>query len=109
MVTAAPVVTPTAASNTPPDAVDDTAVANVGSLVRIRVLDNDSDPDGDSLGLTVDATLPPTSGTVTVHNNGRWLNYTAGSSAGIDTFGYIIDDGNGATDTAIVTVTVTDL
>ena len=108
-VTAAPVAPPVAAVNTPPVAVDDVAVATVGGTTRIRVLDNDSDPDGDTLELTLDATLPPSSGTVTVHNNGRWLNYTAGALAGTDSVGYIIDDGNGGTDSATVTIAIADI
>ena len=84
------------------------AVATVGGTTRIRVLDNDSDPDDDTLELTLDATLPPSSGTVTVHNNGRWLNYTAGALAGTDSVGYIIDDGNGGTDSATVTIAIAD-
>jgi len=98
-----------AALNTPPVAVDDAIAATTGSVTRIKVLDNDSDIDGDTLTLTLDAALPPTSGTVSVHNNGKWLNYSAGAVAGSDSFGYIIDDGNGGTDSAIVTVAINDL
>jgi len=110
-VTAAPVaptpVQPTSAANTPPEAVDDAIVATVGATVRrIRVLDNDFDADGDALELTLDASFPPSSGTVNVQPNGMWLNYTAGTVAGTDSFGYIIDDGNGGTDSGTVTVAI---
>lgn len=103
-VTAAPL----AAVNTAPEAVDDSAVAVVGSVTRIRVLDNDVDVDGDSLTLSLDASDAPANGSAAVHRNGRWINYSA-TVAGIDTFGYIIDDGNGGSDSGAVTVAISDL
>lgn len=105
-VTAAP-ATPISV-NAAPEAFDDVETVSVGEVARIRVLTNDIDADGDNLTLALDVTLPPSIGTAEVHNNGRWINYTA-DVAGTDSFGYTIDDGNGGSDFAVVTVAVNDL
>ncbi len=67
---------------------------------------NDEDPDGDSL--TVNALTQPTNGSV-VMNADETLSYTpAISFHGIDSFTYTVADGKGGTDTATVSVTVTE-
>jgi hypothetical protein len=93
------------AVNDAPVAQDDTASAAVDATVTIDVLSNDSDVDsGDTL--TVSATdTSSTTGSVTLKADGT-VDYTAGSSAGTDTFGYTVSDGNGGTDSATVTITV---
>jgi hypothetical protein len=67
------------------------------------VLANDEDPDGDSLTITdVSAASHGTTNT-----DGDYVYYapTTGYS-GADSFTYIIDDGNGGTDTGAVSITV---
>ncbi|WP_298782176.1 tandem-95 repeat protein, partial [uncultured Polaribacter sp.] len=94
------------AVNDDPVAMDDTSTTDPGNLVNIPVLTNDSDVDtADSLTVTI--TVPPTKGTATVLANGT-VDYTpeAGFNNGTDTFTYEISDGNGGTDTAVVTITV---
>ena len=69
----------------------------------VEVLDNDLDPDGDRLTVTV--ATPPTSGTATCGSNR--CQYTSGTaSAVVDSFTYRVDDGRGGTATAQVDVVV---
>ncbi|MGV0795174.1 Ig-like domain-containing protein [Mycolicibacterium sp. XJ1819] len=69
------------------------------------VLAGDTDVDGDTL--TVTGHTQPANGTVTVSANGA-LTYTPDADYhGTDTFSYTISDGNGGTDSATVTITVT--
>lgn len=92
------------AGNRPPVAVNDTAQTGIGRPVSIAVLGNDSDPDGDTLSITSVGT--PAHGQA-VRNSDGSISYTpqAGYS-GVDTFSYTIADGNGASATAQVTVTI---
>ncbi|MBV7379347.1 Ig-like domain-containing protein [Maritimibacter dapengensis] len=102
------------AVNDTPDAVDDAAATDEDSPVTIDLTGNDSDPDGDDLEiLSVDTT--GTNGTVTVNPdddsvvydpNGAYEGLAEGETA-TDTFTYTVTDGNGGTDVASVTVTIT--
>jgi dienelactone hydrolase len=72
-------------------------------LNDINVLVNDSDVDGDILSVTSASAL---NGSVIINADGT-LNYTpAANFHGADTISYAISDGNGGSDTAIVTVEV---
>jgi autotransporter-associated beta strand protein/T5SS/PEP-CTERM-associated repeat protein len=84
--------------NQPPVANDDTAVTS-GSAVKIAVLANDTDPDGDSL--QVSSVTQGASGTVTF--DAHSVTYTPGSLL-LDHFTYTIADGFGGSATASVTV-----
>ncbi len=109
-VTAAPATPATASVNASPVAVDDEFIVGVGSNTRLDVLANDSDPDSDPLTLSLDASNPPVNGRLTVTNNGRFLRYRPDAAfVGIDSFGYIVDDGNGGADSAIVNMAILDL
>ena len=89
--------------NDDPDAVDDTASTDEDSPVTIDVLGNDSDVDGDPLTVT-EATSPD--GDVTINPDGT-ITFTPNPDfTGEAIITYTVDDGNGGTDTAIVTVTV---
>ena len=95
-----------ACSNSPPDAVDDSAtVLEDSSANTINVLANDTDPNaGDTL--TVIAVTQGAHGSVV--NNSTSVSYTPNPLFfGTDSFTYTIDDGHSATDTATVNVTVT--
>ncbi len=90
-----------------PTAVDDAAVALAGATV-IDVLANDSDADADPLQIT--AVSVPAHGTATAVAtvDGPRVTYEldpayAGTS---DSFTYTIDDGQGGTDTATVSLTI---
>ena len=90
--------------NDAPDAEDDITVIDEGTSVDIDVLANDEDADNDPL--TITSYDQPTNGTVT-DGPGGTLTYTPNTDfTGTDTFEYTISDGNGATDTATVTVVV---
>ncbi len=90
-------------SNDPPTAQDDGESTLEDTPVRISVLSNDSDPDGDEL--LVQSVTQPTHGTVEI--SGSDIIYLPGADFfGIDTFTYVAFDGNGGVDTATVTVDV---
>jgi hypothetical protein len=102
--TATVTVTVTEAPNRDPNAVNDVASTTRDTSVRIVVVANDTDPDGDNLSVT-GATNPP-HGTTVNHGDGT-VTYTPDSGfAGTDTFEYTISDGHGGSDTATVTVFV---
>jgi hypothetical protein len=90
--------------NSPPVAQNDSAATPVNLPVDINALANDTDPDGDTLTVTSVAT--PAGGTATILGNGQ-VRYAPGTGfSGADSFDYIIDDGNGGTDTGTVNVVV---
>jgi len=93
------------AVNDAPVAVDDTAQTDEATAVDIDVLVNDSDPDGDTLEVTAATSAD---GAVVVNADGTLTFTPAAGFAGSATISYTIDDGNGGTDTGIVTVTVVD-
>ena len=88
--------------NAAPVAADDLAVVQQGVPAQINVLNNDSDPDADRLSVSI--LTPPTLGAALVLPSNQ-ISYTS-DTAGADSFVYVADDGNGATDTATVTITV---
>ena len=97
------------ASNTPPTANDDIAtVSENSSNNSIDVLFNDTDADfGDTLTLT-SVTPPSAGGTATT--DGTIVTYSpAAAYVGVETFSYTIQDALGATDTAMATITVSDV
>ena len=96
----------TVLDNKPPVANDDSASTGCAAIT-INVLDNDSDPDGDTLSIigVGSASL----GTAVIAGN--TIVYTPSNTCGkgntgIDTFSYTISDGNGNTASANVTVDV---
>lgn len=89
--------------NHAPVAKDDTATVQAGSTVKVAVLANDSDPDGDALKLSKVA--KPSKGTAAI--KGSKVSYKAGSKAGTVRITYTVKDARGATDKGILTVTVT--
>ncbi|MBW2185857.1 MAG: tandem-95 repeat protein, partial [Deltaproteobacteria bacterium] len=96
----------------PPDAVDDMATTNEDTAVVIPVLANDSDPDGDPLEIV--SFTQPEIGTVTQNPDGTFTYDPDGQFEGLpvgetatETFTYTISDGQGGSDTAMVTVTIT--
>jgi CSLREA domain-containing protein len=91
--------------NDPPVAADDAAtVAEDSGATAIGVLANDDDADGDTL--VVDSATDPANGTAVDNNTS--ISYTPDANfCGTDTFDYTVSDGEGGTDTAQVTVTVT--
>ena len=68
------------------------------------VLGNDNDPDWDVLH--VESHAQPGKGTVAVETNGSFVYVPNLNSCGDDGFSYIADDGNGATDSATVSLAI---
>ena len=93
--------------NRAPTARDDTATTTRNYPLTVRVLDNDSDPDGDSLA--VDRVVArPANGTATVSSDRLGIDYAPSSGwTGMDTLTYRVTDGAGGTADASVMVTVT--
>lgn len=100
-------VTVTYQPNRAPVAADDTASAWADSAVVIRVLANDTDPDGDSLRVSL--LTQPTLGTATVGANGTIRYVPDPAKSGRDSFRYVATDPRGAADTVAVAVTVRPL
>ncbi len=89
--------------NYPPAANDDQATTAMNTAVVIAVVANDSDPNGDPITIT-HVTDPPHG---TANYDSETVTYTPDAGfTGTDTFSYIVSDGHGGTDSAIVTVTV---
>ncbi len=91
--------------NDAPVGVDDVATTDEDATIyNLNVLGNDIDVDGDTLSIQGVPTAD--NGTVVVNADGT-ISYTPNQNFnGTDTITYIVDDGNGASDTATVTVTV---
>ncbi len=87
-----------------PVAQDDIASTDEDIPVKINVLSNDSDIDGDNL--TIEINNAPSNGIAIVEAD-KTIKYTPDpDSNGEDSFIYAVNDGNGGTDTAEVRVTV---
>ncbi len=92
--------------NTPPVAVDDLVDTDLDTTVTVNPLTNDTDVDGDTLTVTSIGT--PVNGSATLNPDGT-VSYTPNPGfVGEDTISYIVDDGNGGTDTGDIIVTVED-
>ena len=93
----------TVSVNGAPVAKDDSGATKKKDAIRINVIGNDTDPEGDALSLK-SATQPSqgsvdcsTAGTCTYNPNGRYK--------GVDSFTYIVCDARGACDEGLVKVT----
>lgn len=85
--------------NDDPTAVNDTKTVPPNTAVTIYVLNNDTDPENDSL--TITAVTQGSKGTVS--HNGTTITYTPNPDVeGDDTFTYTISDGNGGSDIGTV-------
>lgn len=99
------VVTQTA-TNQPPDAVNDSISTPINTPKTFDPRTNDSDPESDPI--TITGVTQPASGTGTSSYTLTSVTYTPPSNyTGSTNFTYTISDGNGHTDTATISVTVT--
>ena len=91
--------------NDSPKANDDTVKAQEDApIATVKVLANDTDPEGDKL-MVINATQG-TNGSVTIGTDST-LAYTPDRNfSGTDSFTYQLSDGKGGTDTAAVNVTI---
>jgi len=91
--------------NEPPMANPDVTQVPMNTPIIIQVLDNDTDPDGDSL-VVCDVTSPD-QGFVSISPNQQYVTYIPVSGfSGVETFEYIACDGETLQDGATVTITV---
>ncbi|WP_282133844.1 PKD domain-containing protein [Cellulophaga baltica] len=97
-------ITVNAPANQAPIAVADNYSVIKGTNNNLfNVIENDSDPDGDTLTVTLE--LFPLNGTATM--SGNQVSYSPNINfVGTDQIGYQISDGNGGTDDGLITVTV---
>ena len=102
--TAATVTLTVTAANDVPVAVNDSATTNEDTPVKINVLANDSDVDGNPLMTEVVAN--PTNGTVAHNADGTFTYSPAAHFTGTDSFTYRVSDGTDNSNTATVSVTV---
>lgn len=93
----------------PPDAADDAAnVSEDSGANAVNVLANDTDANGDTL--TVVSVTQGAHGSVAITGGGTGVSYSpAADYFGTDSFSYTIDDGNGGTDSANVSVNVSNV
>ncbi|RME22555.1 MAG: tandem-95 repeat protein, partial [Candidatus Zixiibacteriota bacterium] len=100
-----------AAGNSPPVATDDSyTITEFNTLTTVvggspaGVLDNDTDPDGDTL--TAILLTSPSNGTAVLLADGK-LTYTPNDGfTGVETFSYRVIDGNGGVDVGTITINV---
>ncbi len=88
--------------NSSPIANDDTVSTRSNRPVSIDILANDTV----GIDLQVSITTPAANGVTNVRGNGTVQYRPDGGFTGVDSFVYTITDGNGRSDTATVTVTV---
>ncbi|WP_417492600.1 Ig-like domain-containing protein [Maricaulis sp.] len=91
-------------ANNPPVAVADGAAVQRFGTISVYVLNNDSDPDGDTLSISSITT--PTLGTAVLTNGATVVQFTAGSTIGTADFSYTISDGNGGTATGYISIAI---
>jgi len=92
------------APNHPPVAMDDMETTAQNTPVIISILDNDMDADNDSLAVLY--VTNPSSGTLTINANGT-ITYTPNNGyVGSDSFTYVVSDGRGGYESAVVCVFV---
>ena len=91
--------------NDAPIAVDDADITSEDTPITVDVQINDSDIDGDTL-TTISILSGPNNGTVVIVSGDSVLYTPALNFNGVDTFVYVISDGNGLTGSATVVITV---
>src|SRR5690606_2813345 len=97
-------------ANIAPVAVNDVATTPEDTPVTVKVLDNDSDPDGDTLAkATVTVVSAPLHGKADINTSTGEITYTPESNYhGTDTFKYTVQDSRGGVSNAAnVSITIT--
>jgi hypothetical protein len=98
---------PEPAQNQPPNAVNDTASTLKDTPISRNVLDNDDDPQDSAL--TVTSFTQPGAGSVSVAANGVYTYTPQAGFLGSTSFDYTVSNTFNLTDTATVTVNVTEV
>ena len=94
-------------SNQPPIAMDEAYQTYEDVALSVGppgVLQNDSDPDGDTLRASVSAS--PAHGSLSLNANGSLLFTPSANYYGSDSFTYFVSDGRGGVDTGHVSITI---
>ena len=95
--------------NQGPDAANDAFSTDFETDVGGNVLPNDSDPENDPLTVTTTGILTTANGgAATIDAAGNFTYSPPAGFSGVDTFVYTITDGNGGSDSAVVTITVAE-
>jgi len=104
-----PVVSPI---NHTPIAINDHAIVRRGGTVSIldtgysSVLQNDTDPDGQTITVITELTGRPSHGTLSMNANGTFSYTNNGDDSLTDSFTYSISDGHEGTASATVSITI---
>lgn len=91
-------------NNNFPEANNDIAFTTRNNALKIDVLSNDSDPEGDVFN--IDSFTQPVNGSIALNQDGSFTYTPANNLTGQDSFTYTIVDEHGAKDTATVNITV---
>ncbi|WP_324282287.1 Ig-like domain-containing protein [Cyanobacterium aponinum UTEX 3222] len=87
-----------------PEANDDLVSTLKNNPIKIDVLSNDSDPEGDVFSL--DSFTQPVNGSISLNQDGSFTYTPANNLTSQDNFTYTIVDEHGAKDTATVNITI---
>lgn len=90
-------------ANSAPNAMSDTASTAFETPVTVKVLANDSDPDGDALQVTA---VNATNGSAAINADGSITYVPATGFSGLTSFSYSISDGRGGSDSANISIEV---
>ena len=93
--------------NLPPTANDDVYTSAPNTTLNVAapgLLDNDNDPEGDTLTVNTTPVSGPANGSLTLNADGSFSYTPNAGTDGNDSFVYEMNDGNGNTDTATVYV-----
>ncbi len=95
----------------PPVAVNDAYSVEMNTTLTTvlgdnGLLDNDFDPDGDTLTIETTPVVDVANGTLTINADGTFEYIPTSGFSGMDSFEYRISDGNGGTSQAVATISV---
>ena len=90
--------------NLVPELTDDSFQVAAGQVLTGNVLDNDSDPNNDTLATSLNNA--PVNGAVTLDANGQFTYTPQAGFSGADGFSYSANDGNGGSEIAAVSIEV---
>ncbi len=96
----------TISTNNPPIAKDDRLIAVANRPVVGKILDNDIDPDGNTLKIISVTSPTKNDGAVIINKNGTVTFLSATDFTGIDSFTYTVSDGEGKNDQGKVSINV---